>query len=998
MAGSSNSGASPGPWVPPTAEELQKLLPEYEISAQLGRGGMGAVYKGRQISLDRPVAIKILSGALEDADASFAERFKNEARAMGQLNHPGIVAVHDFGEAEGGLLYIVMEFIEGTDVSRMLAKEGRLPPEHALAITAHVCDALQFAHDRGIIHRDIKPANIMVGYDGVVKVADFGLAKMTNSQNTGLTQSGMAMGTLHYMAPEALMLGNSVDHRADIYAVGVMLYQMLTGKLPQGMFDPPSQQIPGLDPRYDDVVKQAIRDDREVRYQNVLELRMALDAILTQPVARVEASEAGEKEPPPAALPTQARPHRTSPQTAPQPPRGRTSVQKSTGGLSSLLWVGFGLLVLAGVLIVLFTRSETEKTTTPAKVAATAFKNTLSGPSSLPPWPTGPHFQSAGRFRAWSSNPNDKAIELSKLKEVNDAVQVHALHGGWVVLRASGQTISSDGKANLANIESIQPGFLDWFCLIERDGTLHLFNKAGEIDDVPSDLPAVKDAFAAPFLRIALCRDGTVRLWGKVFDGVTGLPGNPEWGFQPQFPEDKKVVSISSSDHAFALLFEDGELRLFNHAGEIPVPTELGPGTIKQFALNRSRLFVVPQGGQRALTWQFNEGSRTVGAFLPSQSVEKFLESNGGIFSVDNSGAFAADQSLTKAVAGLDDVLKLARVQEPLHASLSVQFAEPCNTYLIWYDATADTEPRVIASKGTEPSGGMPAPNSAKPDGSFKPITPTKVPFKGQDYFAWSGSRVRIMSPSEDFSPDIMGEVLHYLDLVIDRFEELSGMELAYQYQIRGLAEYKGGIGWANSGVNMSANRLRGILGDFAKGSSFRDYGIMDLACSHFINTRLGPPFVNAEASRNIVSGVMMAVFVLTFGEAGIPMQSGLEDWKSQFAAAVTEYSASPPGSVPEWFSVGDRGDIKRKYITAGVLLRLCEQHGGIAFLERWFQNEIPKLQKAKTGQQAADNFYVSLCGAARTDLREFLITQMRLSVSEAAIAEVAKRLPSVSN
>ena len=182
---------------------MHALLPEYEIAKTLGRGGMGAVYMGKQISLDRPVAIKILSTALEDADPSFAERFKNEAKAMGKLSHPGIVAVHDFGETDGGLLYIVMEYVEGTDVAKMIAKEGRLHTDHAMAITAHVCDALGYAHERGIIHRDIKPANIMVGCDGVVKVADFGLAKMTHSDSAGLTQSGMAMGTLHYMAPEA---------------------------------------------------------------------------------------------------------------------------------------------------------------------------------------------------------------------------------------------------------------------------------------------------------------------------------------------------------------------------------------------------------------------------------------------------------------------------------------------------------------------------------------------------------------------------------------------------------------------------------------------------------------------------------------------------------------------------------------------------------------------------------------------------------------------------
>ena len=159
------------PWLPPTAEELGQLLPGYEIISMLGRGGMGAVYMGKQASLDRPVAIKILSGALESCDIGFKERFKNEARAMAKLNHPGIVAVHDFGETSDGLLYIVMEYVEGTDVSRMIAAETRLHTEYAMAITAHVCDALAYAHARGIIHRDIKPANIMVGYDGVVKLS-----------------------------------------------------------------------------------------------------------------------------------------------------------------------------------------------------------------------------------------------------------------------------------------------------------------------------------------------------------------------------------------------------------------------------------------------------------------------------------------------------------------------------------------------------------------------------------------------------------------------------------------------------------------------------------------------------------------------------------------------------------------------------------------------------------------------------------------------------------
>jgi serine/threonine protein kinase/formylglycine-generating enzyme required for sulfatase activity len=349
-----------GPWQPPSAEELQKLLPQYEITALLGRGGMGAVYKGTQIALDRPVAIKILSNTLEEADASFAERFKNEARALGKLSHPGIVGVYDFGEAANGLLYIVMEFIDGTDVARMLAKQGRLHTEHAMAITAHVCDALAYAHahERGIIHRDIKPANVMVGYDGVVKVADFGLAKMTQSQNSGLTQSGMAMGTLHYMAPEALMLGSAVDQRADIYAVGVMLYQMLTGKLPQGLFEMPSLQVPGLDPRYDGIISKALREDREVRYPSILDLRRDLDAILTQPVVKVDVAAAKVS----AALNTQARPQRNAGQPY-RPPQTQPQVLVRPEKKSSLLLWLVAVVMVGFVLWFYVNRSQTDSKT-----------------------------------------------------------------------------------------------------------------------------------------------------------------------------------------------------------------------------------------------------------------------------------------------------------------------------------------------------------------------------------------------------------------------------------------------------------------------------------------------------------------------------------------------------------------------------------------------------------------------------------------------------------
>jgi serine/threonine protein kinase len=266
-------------WQPPTPEELQSELPQYEIKGLLGRGGMGAVYKAQQKSLKREVAIKVLPPTLNDGGMRFAERFKAEAELMARLDHPGIIAVYDAGQTAGGLLYFVMAYVQGTDVAHMIAKSGKLPPEHAQAIAAHVCDALAYAHENGLIHRDIKPANIMVDTQGRVKVADFGLAKVAN-ENNSFTQTHMAVGTPDFVAPEALIPGMPVDGRADLYAMGVMLYQMLTGEVPRGAWQPPSVRVPGVDRRFDDIVIKAMQTDREARYSSATELRQHLDNLL----------------------------------------------------------------------------------------------------------------------------------------------------------------------------------------------------------------------------------------------------------------------------------------------------------------------------------------------------------------------------------------------------------------------------------------------------------------------------------------------------------------------------------------------------------------------------------------------------------------------------------------------------------------------------------------------------------------------------------------------
>ena len=270
-------------WLPPTPEQLSKLLPQYEVECLVGQGGMGAVYKGVQRSLERPVAIKLLPREVGGMDDSYIQRFRNEAKIMARLDHPSIVPVYDFGETSDGQLFFVMAYVVGSDVHQLVQAHGRLPQEQVLRIAMHLCDALHYAHTHGIIHRDIKPSNVLIGTNGHVKVADFGLAKANDTPGSGpLTQTGMAMGTPDFVAPETLLMGSQVDGRADLYAVGVMLYQMLCARIPRGAFDVPSR-ICGCDPRFDDIVMKAMQYDRDQRYQTALEIHCALDVIYASP-------------------------------------------------------------------------------------------------------------------------------------------------------------------------------------------------------------------------------------------------------------------------------------------------------------------------------------------------------------------------------------------------------------------------------------------------------------------------------------------------------------------------------------------------------------------------------------------------------------------------------------------------------------------------------------------------------------------------------------------
>ncbi len=272
-------------WEPPPVEVIAPLFPAYEVVALIGRGGMGAVYRARQANLDREVAIKLMPPEAA-ADDDFAARFRIEARALAKLHHPNIVAIFEFGQTSDGHLYFVMEYVDGTDLAHLI-QAASLRPVQALEIVSRVCDALQFAHQAGVVHRDIKPANVLIAHGGAVKVADFGLAKLhpeSTVRSSRQSVPGSVIGTPDYMAPEQLD-GREVDARSDIFSLGVMLYEMLTGQLPRGAWEPPSRKV-NTDARLDGVVNKALQTEPERRYQQASEVRTAVDGIRSSPIRR----------------------------------------------------------------------------------------------------------------------------------------------------------------------------------------------------------------------------------------------------------------------------------------------------------------------------------------------------------------------------------------------------------------------------------------------------------------------------------------------------------------------------------------------------------------------------------------------------------------------------------------------------------------------------------------------------------------------------------------
>ncbi|MEZ5326977.1 MAG: serine/threonine-protein kinase [Verrucomicrobiales bacterium] len=260
------------PREPPSAEEISRLLPRFEIHEQLGRGALGIVFRATDSHLKRTVAVKAMTANSDNPE--FAQRFEREAAAMANLNHPHIVTVYDYATA-GSLHFLIMEWMEGGTLDDEMGGKRKLPVPRAVEVIGQICDALQYAHSEGVIHRDVKPGNILLDREGTAKLSDFGLVKgllQEEFTEVALTRTDMAIGTPLYMAPEQMIGSTEVDHRADIYSAGAVLYEMMTGEVPKGRHRPAST-FPDVPRFVNGVIDRAMHKEPEGRYEAAKEMK-----------------------------------------------------------------------------------------------------------------------------------------------------------------------------------------------------------------------------------------------------------------------------------------------------------------------------------------------------------------------------------------------------------------------------------------------------------------------------------------------------------------------------------------------------------------------------------------------------------------------------------------------------------------------------------------------------------------------------------------------------
>ena len=591
----------------PSIESMEECFSELEVLELLGAGGMGAVYKVRQPRLDRLAALKVLSCPPEFYEG-FALRFEREAQLLAKLNHPHIVTIYDFGESArpksmegvGDLFYFLMEYVDGTDLNKLI-RTGGLQPEQALRIVPQICDALQFAHDKGITHRDIKPANILVDLDGNVKIADFGLAKLIEGEEealmSGLTMTGTSMGTPHYMAPEQWDAPEKVDHRADIYSLGVVFYEMLTGQRPHGVFDPPSRKIE-VDVRLDEVVLKAMEADVERRYQQASEVKEDVTRVSEEPM-----------------------PQRTA-------RKGGAGKWIAVAACVALLGAGAWWWKLDGSeplsLDVAPESSPKVNEASSGREEGAKGVSTLTKTEPMIPASKPGRLRGVGSIQLPGGDGTLKSLDLAAAEGITDFVQLRAkMFGRWVALRSNGETISNSPEAfePRSNIQRMgaRSGSGNNVVYIDLEGRATPAQMDGElnagalpeVEEPVVEVHAQSHGLIAQSHGLMLLKSGQAVAWGKVYDDpdfVANNAGHTKLWPRPDPADLQDVRALAIGHKSAAVLKSDGSVVAWDKDGPISLPEEMQSGIV-QIAVSGTSDSIVAVDSQNRVWWCLRDGT-----------------------------------------------------------------------------------------------------------------------------------------------------------------------------------------------------------------------------------------------------------------------------------------------------------------------------------------------------------------------------------------------------
>lgn len=543
----------------------------YDIGAVLGRGGMGDVYLATQLKVDRLVAIKVVrpQGGGNSPPDELKARFIQEAKALSALSHPSIVAIFDVGETNQGDPFFAMEYVEGSTLRETLL-EGPVKAETILEWGLQICGGLDYAHGKGVIHRDIKPANVLVSNDGYIKLVDFGLAKLLPDQfeaHLSMTYSQVAVGTPDYVAPEQILTSEPIDHRADIYALGVLLYELATNRIPRGSWVAASRMNSDFGRTFDRILERALAPDPDDRYQTIKELQTRLGAV-------------------------------------PSPLKLRNR-RKTVRGMAAALLAGiavFGIIEIRsqlappwGTMIPEFRKTPAAMERPPYNAGAMAQNQRPNLKTTFPleiqePWGTPRLFRLEENTLAEVMLPPEVAPDalhlLNWISESQFLVPAKGDGVAKVTLSKTNHRVEKflEGLKDIVQVEGTAAHGL----ALRKDGKLFPW-PAGKVHPFlpPADLPErVIKVAAGENHAVALLADGSIRVWGNSDDGKTTVP----------YPFNN-IVDVATGAGFTAVLTETGRVFAWgdNRKGQCDVPPDLPP--VAQLVCLEDSVFVLLENG-----------------------------------------------------------------------------------------------------------------------------------------------------------------------------------------------------------------------------------------------------------------------------------------------------------------------------------------------------------------------------------------------------------------